>query len=39
MNKGKLILYVVLAVIVIIALLRGILLGDPGDMRMEASGL
>ena len=39
MRKGKLLIYIVLAVIVIVALIRGILLGDPGDMRMEASGL
>lgn len=39
MNKRKLIAYIVFGVIVIVALLRGILLGDTADMRMEASGL
>jgi hypothetical protein len=39
MNKKKLIFIVVLSAIVIVALVRGIILGDPADMRMEASGL
>jgi hypothetical protein len=39
MNKQKLLIYVVIAVVLVIALLRGIFLGDPADMRMEASGL
>ena len=39
MNKKKLLVYIVLVVIVVITLIRGIILGDPADMRMEASAL
>ena len=39
MNKTRLITYLVIAAVVIVALIRGIILGDPADMRVEASGL
>ena len=39
MNKKILLTYVVIAVVVVLALIRGIILGDPADMRMEASAL
>lgn len=39
MNKKKLLTYVVIAVVVVIALIRGIVMGDPADMRLEASAL
>jgi hypothetical protein len=39
MNKTRLIVFLVFAVVMVTALIRGILLGDPSDMQMEASGL
>jgi len=39
MNKTKLITYLLLALVVIGFLVWGIFLGDPLDMRVEASGL
>ena len=39
MNKTRLLIFLVFAVVVLTALIRGIILGDPSDMQMEASGL
>lgn len=39
MNRTRFIAYLVIAAVVIVALVRGIILGDPADMRLEASGL
>lgn len=39
MNKTKLLIYILIAIVVVVALVRGIFLGDPGNMRVEASGL
>ncbi len=39
MNKKRLFVFVLIGLVVTVALVRGIMLGDPADMRMEASGL
>ncbi len=39
MNKTKLIVFLLIAAVGVFTLIRGIMLGDPGDMRMEASAL
>jgi hypothetical protein len=38
-NKKKLIGWILLTVLIILSLSYGIILGDPLDMRVEASGL
>lgn len=39
MNRIKLIAFFLFALIIAFALFRGIFLGHPADMRVEASGL
>jgi hypothetical protein len=39
MSKFKLAFFVLLAVVIAASLVYGIMLGDPGAMRMEASSL
>ena len=39
MNKPRLIFFIVLALAILTSLAAGILLGDPQNMRVEASGL
>ena len=38
-NKRKLTFYIIMTVMLLASLLYGIFVGDPQDMRIEASGL